>query len=375
MRKLRNILNFWHSKSMFGMLIGLIFLSIGFAGCSDDDDTIAYLNNGGDDDSSLESLLDGAYSLFTISNEGYNQENDVDFDGEGGLTSVIIYDSNGDTGDFSGTYAIDTNGETTIDDTDSAGIVSADGGSLSLVDTALSGGVDTELMIGFAIKQASTASLDASDLNGDYVFCQIRYEQDATYAASSYFNFTFNGDNTWSGEITYDSDDSTGASISGGYTISADGEITATLEGMTKVLTGRVSEDTNIIALIDEEDPNDEEVLIMIGLKKTSDADNTLLSGDYQMVTFGIEEDKSSFWSSQIDLDVDGDGGIEADIFADSNDDTGNASILYTVDADGEMTLSTGEYGIVSSDGEMFIIVDTGEGDTDVLLGIGIKKS
>jgi hypothetical protein len=370
MRKLRNLFDFWHYKGMFGIFIGLIFLSIGLAGCSDDDNP-----NGGGDDSSLESLLDGTYSLFTISNDGYNQENDVDFDGEGGLTSVIIYDSNGDTGDFSGTYAVDINGETTIDDTDSVGMVSADGGSFSLVDTALSGGVDTELMIGFAVKQASGGSLDAADLNGDYVFCQVRYEQDGSYAASSYFNFTFNGDNTWSGEITYDSDDSTGAAISGGYTISADGEIIATIEGMSKVLTGRVSEDTNIIALIDEEDPNDEEILIMVGLKKTSGADNTLLSGDYQMVTFGIAEDVSSFWSSQIDLDADGAGNIDADITADSDDETGSVSLEYTVNADGTMTMTTGEYGIVSSDGEMFIIVDTGDGDTDVMLGIGIKKS
>ena len=354
-----------------GIIILLAAISLALAGCGGNDNNST--SDGGSDD--LNDLLDGSYALFTITKDEYNQENNVFFDGAGSLTSTIIYDSSGDTGEFSGTYTVETTGEATIDDTDSVGIVAADSGSFSLVDTILTGGVDEELMLGFGIKAAS--GMADADLNGDFVFCQIRYNTSTSAAAASYFEFTMNGDGTWDGDTAYDSDDTAGTTLSGDYSVSEVGGVAVTIDGVSKDLRGSLSANGNLLVLIDEETPNDDEILLMVGLKKASDADNTLLSGEYQINALGMDKTGGGAWASRIDASADGAGTIEVDIIADSDDNTGQQSIAYTIEANGEMTITTtDEHGIVSSDGEIFIIVDTNEtSDGDVLLGIGIKKS
>jgi hypothetical protein len=354
-----------------GIIIFLAAISFALAGCGDDDNNSSTDDNSGD----LSDLLEGAYALFTFTNDEYNQENNVNFDGAGSLSSTIIYDSSGDTGEFSGSYAVETTGETKIDSTDSVGIVAADGGSFSLIDSISSGGVDGELMLGFGIKAAS--GMADADLNGDFVFCQIRYNTSTSVAAASYFEFTMNGDGSWAGDTTYDSDGIDGTALSGDYSVSEDGGVAVTIEGANKDLQGNISANGNLLVLIDEETPNDDEILLMVGLKKTSGADNSLLSGDYQINALGMDKTGGGAWASRINASADGAGTIDVDIIADSNEDTGQQSVEYTTDANGEMTITTtGEHGIVSSDGEILIFVDTAEGDdTDVMMAIGIKKS
>ena len=126
--------------------------------------------------------------------------------------------------------------------------------------------------------------------------------------------------------------------------------------------------------LQDVEDPNDNEVLLMVGLKETTGADVSLLSGSYRLNMLGGGNDDSN-WTTSVNATADGAGNISSTIIADSAGDTGSNNITYTVNADGTMDITgSNDTGIISSDGDIFILVNTRDDDDDVMLGIGIKN-
>jgi hypothetical protein len=186
--------------------------------------------------------------------------------------------------------------------------------------------------------------------------------------------FTFDGAGSVSGNIIEDSDNSTG-SLSGTYTVAADGEFTIDITGLTKTFDGQVASDGDLLLIMDIDD--DDEVLMMVGVKTATGLGASTLSGDYQMNQFG--GDASGAWTTRIDMTADGAGSLTADILADSNDDlTDPPAMAYTVTDNGMLSIATGgtEIGQVSADGEVFIMVDANtSGDGDVMIVIGIKKS
>ena len=345
-----------------------IFLSFSVMGCS---------GGGGDGGGSggsqnANDLLDGTYSfdLFAESNgaDFWNQSDAMIFDGSGGFSLTTAYDSTGDSGSLSGTYTVDTNGGLTVTGTDHKGQTTADGTLFVTTDTNPD---DTDGDISLAAGLKSGSSMDASSLNGSYTICQIRNDGDTK---ASRLSFTFDGAGTLSGEILEDTDGSTGT-LSGTYTVAANGALGMVVTGISKTFAGNVSADGNIFLVYDTDD--DGEVLLMVGLKKAaSGMSASNLSGDYQMNM--IAGSATSTWTQRIAMSADGAGTMSIDILAASDDDLSDQPDMnYSVAGDGTLTITgTDLVGQLSSDGEILVLVDSDtSSDGEVILTIGIKKS
>jgi hypothetical protein len=346
------------------LLFVLIFFSL--TACS---------SGGGGSDNNGDSgsnVLSGDYQFDLIFHEGssnWNQINSVTFDGSDGYDADISYDSSGDTGASSGTYTVGADGGVTFAGTDVVGLASADGSIMAVSDTDPDGGVDSDISLGMAIKTGSGMSV--ASLNGTYIICQVRRDDERVKA--SRMQFTFDGAGAASGSILVDSDGSTG-SFSGTYTVAANGAFTMDITGLAKEFEGQAASDGNLLLILDTED--DGEVLMMVGVKTGSGMDNSDLSGDYQMNQFG--GDATGTWTTRIDISADGAGSLTADILADSDDDLADPpTMAYTVSANGMFSITdSDEVGQLSADGEVFVLVDSdATGDGSVALLIGIKKS
>jgi hypothetical protein len=313
------------------------------------------------------SVLDGSYYMIHMQESiGLsNQSNAMTFDGRGGYNGNIVYDSGGDTGSYSGTYTVSTDDELTFTGTDMVGTVSADGNTFSVVDTSPAG-VDNSIAMGISIKTSS--GITTSDVAGDFIVSQIR--DDGTRPETSLFVLTLDGSGAFTGSYIADSDGSSG-SLSGTYTVAGDGGFGLAITGLTKTFQGHASSNGGLFIILDID--NDGEVLLMVGLKKTTGADASIFSGDYQMHVIG--GDNSGNWTSRYNAASNGAGGLTASIVSDSGGDTGQYNLSYTVAADGSLSITeTGEIGIVSADGEMFIMVDADDSDNDVLMAFGMLK-
>jgi hypothetical protein len=345
-------------------LFSLAACSSGGSGSDDDDGS-------GGGSGNANNLLSGDYQFDLIADTGssnWNQINATTFDGSGGYDSQISYDSSGDSGTFSGTYTVGTDGVVSFAGTDIVGVAAADGSVMAVTDTDPDG-TDSDISLWVALKTGS--AMNAASLNGTYIIAQVRRDDERVKA--SRMTFTFDGAGSVGGNIIEDSDNSTG-SLSGTYTVAADGEFTIDITGVTKAFEGQVASDGSLLLIMDIDD--DDEVLMMVGVKTATGLDASTLSGDYQMNQFG--GDSSGAWTTRIDMTADGAGSLTADILADSNDDlTDPPTMAYTVSDSGMLTITgTTQIGQVSADGEVFIIVDANtSGDDDVALTIGIKKS
>ena len=345
----------YFSKLLFVFLL-TVFLSV-LPGCGSDDE--------GDE------VLNGTFFMTHIggSNSLYNQINSINFDGKGGLESTIQYDSSGDPLEtHTGSYSVSSDYILTFTGQDVVGVVSSGEDKFSIIDTNTAG-VDADILLGISVKTSSGMSI--SSLNGDYVFLQIRRDDERTKTAI--MNINFNGSGNISGTVVDDTDGG-GQVLNGTYGVSDNGALEFSITGLTKEFQGHVSPDGNLVVLQDVEDPNDDEVLLMVGLKQTTGADESLLSGSYRLnMLLGGSDDSN--WTTSIDATADGAGNLNATVIADSEGDTGTHSMTYTVDADGTMDITgSNDTGIVSSDGDMFILVNTKDDDNDVMLGIGIKN-
>lgn len=346
-------------------LCTLTFLSIGLVACSSSDNDDDGAGGGGN---SQADLLDSTYFMGIFADSGsssmWNQINDTEFDGQGSYDNTIEYDSDGDSGTSNGAYTVASDGEIAFTGTDIAGISSSDGAFFSIIDT----NPTEDILLGVGVQVSS--GMTAADLTGTYVIGQVRYDLDRL--KTSRMEFTFDGAGSFVGEIQADSD-GTPSALSGTYTVADDGGLDITVTGLPKDLEGQVSADGNLFVILDTDD--DDEVSLMVGLKTTTGADASLLSGNYQMNQFG--GDATSNWTTLIDMTADGSGNITATISADSGGDlTAPPPMTYTVGADGTFGITgLDDAGIVASDGNMFIIMDAVSSDDDVAFTIGIKKS
>ena len=321
-------------------------------------------------------LLSGTYHLnqFADSDTGmWNEINKIVFYGNGSFDSEIVYDSDGETGSSNGTYEIAADGTITEPED---GIVSPDGRIFSMVDTDPTDD-DTEIFLGIGVEMSTGMGL--SSLNGDYLLCQIR--RDAGGTNTSRISINLDGAGVIAGSIEADSEDPGPYDpITGTYTVDDNGTMGMDISiggvPLAKDFTGIVSPDGNIFVILDTETPNDDEVLMMVGIKKSSGMSNASLSGDYQMNMFGGDSPGVSTWTLLIDGTFDGAGTASAHILAESDDPnpTDPPDMNYTVNADGTFSnTETGDQGIIAPGGDVFIIVDTD--GPDVMLTIGIAKS
>ena len=166
----------YFSKLLFVFIL-TVFLSV-LPGCGSDDDS----------DEAINDVLNGTFFMTHIggSNSLYNQINTVIFDGQGGYESTIEYDSSGDTGNFTGSYSVSSNYILTFPGQDIVGTVSTDEDKFSMIDTDTAGS-DADILLGISVKTSS--GMSAASLNGDYVFLQIRRDDERTKTARMLMTF------------------------------------------------------------------------------------------------------------------------------------------------------------------------------------------
>jgi len=345
------------------------FVAIGCSSSSSDND------NGG---SNLD-LLNGTYylSLFADTGSGnWNQMNKVDFDGAGNLDAATVYDSadmydsSGNTINYSGPYDIAADRTFTFTETDIKGVLSSDGNMMTTIDTDASDS-DKEISIGAAV--AESTGKDDTLLIGTYTLCQIRHDGAAMKA--SRINVTFDGAGSLTGTVADDSDDGPGTedALTGTYSVAANGRLDMSITGLPKTFDGSVAPDGDSLVIID--DDNDGEVLLMVGVKASTGKTVSSLNGTYQVHVFG--GDDSGAWASLVDATFDGNGILSAvPIAASDNDLTAPPDRSYSVEGDGALTIGmTNEKGMISPSGDIFVVGDASNTDSEVSIVIGVKKS
>lgn len=214
---------------------------------------------------------------------------------------------------------------------------------------------------------------DSNDfLNGTYRMNHFADSNGSMWNQINQVVFDGNGSLDW--EIVYDSDGDTGSG-SGTYEIAADGTITDPEDGI-------VSPDGSIFSMVDTDPTDDDtEIFLGIGVEMSTDMDVSKLDGNYTICQ--IRRDAGGTNTSRISIGFDGAGVIAGLIEADSDDPGPYDPIsgTYTVAGNGTMGMVlqgiTKDFtGIVSPDGNIFVILDTETpNDTEVLMMVGIKES
>ncbi|MEJ2096062.1 MAG: hypothetical protein P8Y38_02740, partial [Deltaproteobacteria bacterium] len=87
--------------------------------------------------------------------------------------------------------------------------------------------------------------------------------------------------------------------------------------------------------------------------------------------------DDSGAWASLVDATFDGNGILSAvPIAASDNDLTAPPDRSYSVEDDGALTIGmTNEKGMISPSGDIFVVGDASNTDSEVSIVIGVKKS
>ena len=136
--------------------------------------------------------------------------------------------------------------------------------------------------------------------------------------------------------------------------------------------TGQLSADGQYFHLLDT-DKTDQDVILRVGIKKTTALSNSTLSGEYEVYSLGGNLD-GAIGTIRMKLAADGQGAGTWTVFAhtDSNLAAGNAT--YAVVADGGLTLN-GMAGHLSADGSVFLVADTNNLNGTIQIMIGVKKS
>ena len=159
------------------------------------------------------------------------------------------------------------------------------------------------------------------------------------------------------------------------YTIAADGQLT--IDTGEDVIHGIVSADGSIFTFAET---NADEPGIDVGIKESTVAPNP--SGYYRMSGFGDETQDNHPWSGLTRIYLDGNGhGTYQDLYTSDNDPE-SGSFTYFIASDGQLTIDVVDpetqlhfqlHGMVSADGSIFTIAETGVDEFGI--DVGIKES
>ncbi len=348
-------------------LVMMTFSACSSSSDSDSDTTsdVSGDGKGGDDDLD-NSLLKGTHytGIFaSTENTMWNQTANMVFDGSGDYNYNIIYDSTDESGNYSGEYTVAENGEFSLLETDAKGIVASDGQTTVFSDSEPAG-LDDAIYLAMSIEKST--GISTSDLSGNFVVCEIR--NDGSQLKASRYLFSFDGNGTYTANYLSDSDGSSG-DISGMYSMAEDGELSISVNGLTKTFQGYLSSGGDKILIMDDDDDN--EVMMMVGLKKPSRADITSFSGNFQLNQLGGDGD--SQWVSSVNATADGSGSLTVEIINDSSGESGTYTVDYTISDDGSFQLVDVGEGVISADGNTVLIVGT-DATEGIIMMIGIKK-
>ena len=327
----------------------------------------------------------------------------IDFNGSGSFTvAFTIFDSESETGsgNFSGTYSVDSDGSFTLQIAGSSSIttgnISTDpdrsfvilsGGNASDDD----GSYDITAGIITAVKEPTTP-LNVSDLNGTWRFRNLSFEDiaesDTALPDASICSATlnFNGSVNW--DVTSDCFDSDGSSESdagsGTYTLNPAGNaFDFSVTGEPGVLlSAYLSRDRNILIFtggrIESEGDIEQQIATALKINPTKRFTKADLTGRYWFRELAVVDIESSSRKASVNngfIDFSGNGtwiGNYTSFWSDASTESGTNSGTYSVNCDGSFTLtvtsespSVAFYGNISSDGNTIILSIPGK-DSDV---------
>jgi len=233
--------------------------------------------------------------------------------------------------------------------------------TIMAVDTDLDD--DKEVMLMAGIKKGSGITND--DFDGLYLGTQIGVDTDDNSPVANL--------------LVLDADSSGALGVSPAmdtYTLDASGRFTSTFNSDAE---GMLRQDGEFLILSDTSTASSDDISLTLACKVGSGLDASALDGTYVFGIFGgIDGSTPSYWTTRGEVDFDGDAVAIVTISEDSDGDPGVEVGAYTVLADGELLITLTDndplLGTVCNDGEMFIAVDTDDGDDAVMMIFGIKK-
>jgi hypothetical protein len=189
--------------------------------------------------------------------------------------------------------------------------------------------------------------------------------------------------------VLSDSRKSGGPGGSGPFAYSVESDNTLRIDAGPSGKFGIVSHDGSMFVVSDTELADDNELALVVGVKKsTTPIDKSVLQGDYIISQIGVNA--KGVYTSRVLITSNGDGTGTWTILADSSSSNNvglTGTLAYTMDTTGTFSATTSinntvigtDYGIVSADGSMFVIIDSDpdvvDADGEIILAVGVKKS
>lgn len=207
------------------------------------------------------------------------------------------------------------------------------------------------------------SGLTNASLNGTYIMNEIGI--DSTHWTGR-IEITFDGDGNGTWQQLDDSNGSTGSG-SLTYNVSADG--TLSIDG---VEVGMLNTDERFFNIVDTNSA-DSDLSFHFGVKQSSGLSNATLHGTFMIGEMGVLD--ADHWTRRIEATFDGNGNGIWQYIDDSDGSTDSGSLTYTVEDDGTLSVDGATVGQLSSDGNVFTIIDAEFADNDVSLQIGLKQS
>ena len=164
------------------------------------------------------------------------------------------------------------------------------------------------------------------------------------------------------------------------YTVYSDRSITIVLGAPNENVYGKISGNGDILALTDAVYGSSQDVELAIGVRNSSDNVLADLAGDFMIYQAGVK-DTGEFYTTHVSATIDAVGSGQWEILSHSLDGPGNTgTVTATMNGDGTFTANNGfadDFGIISPDGNLFVIADsdTGDGDNEMILSVGIRNS
>lgn len=164
------------------------------------------------------------------------------------------------------------------------------------------------------------------------------------------------------------------------YAVYSDRSMTLIPGGTYENLYGKISNTGDIFALTDTDyDVATTDVELGIGVRNSSGRVLSEMEGDYIVYQAGVKN-PDQFYTARVGVTVNSAGVGNAIILAHSLGDTGNLPVTAIVNGDGTFVANNGiadDYGIISEDGNLFVMADAdfGDGDNEMILALGIKNS
>ncbi len=305
-------------------------------------------------------------------------------DGQGNFTYSQVGSSDDGSSTGTGTVSLTDEGLLYFDALDGIAAPSSDGKVLAWADSSET--ADNSLSIGLGFAKPTTRMSNAT-LKGKYLLGGVTTVENSTgqTTAKAYlYNMTFKGDGTMtysavsstsgtgddSGSRTASRDTSVTSTkiYSGKYSVSRSGSVSMTINNMN--LKGSVKDGGRLISLVQPGSSLKDG--IAVGIPVSTGMSSASLSGGYAVAQTVLTG--SSAWTGISRMDFDGNGNFSAQDLYSSDGQPYAAGGTYRVAAGGQLTMSTGDSGMISPDEQVFMSVDRGNPDGSIGLRIGVKE-